>query len=66
MKYSCDKDLNKCVAKYVSLGGWSVIQGGAHKIAISPAGRKLPIPGSPNRHSVVMWEKQAKKLLAAA
>lgn len=64
MKYSCDKDLNQCVKRYVALG-WQVVQGGSHKIAVAPSGRKLPIPGSPNRHSVVMWEKQAKRLLAA-
>ena len=63
MRYSQDKDLDRVVKRYVKLG-WSVIQGGSHKIAVSPKGRKLPIPGSPNHHGAVMWEKKARRLAA--
>lgn len=64
MKFSQDKDLDKLVRRYVR-SGWSVVQGGSHRIAVAPNGRKLPIPGSPNHRGAVMWRAQAERLLAA-
>lgn len=64
MKYSADKDLSKVVSEYVK-SGWSVVQGGSHKIAVAPNGRRLPIPGSPNHRGAVMWRAQARRILAS-
>lgn len=64
MRYSQDKDLDRLVRSYLKRG-WDVIRGGSHYIGVAPNGRKLPIPGSPNRRGAVMWRAQAERLMAA-
>lgn len=65
-RYCADKDLDKFVGSVVANDGWRVERGGSHFIAVSPGGRKLPIPGSHgSRKNLLMWRAQFRRISAA-
>lgn len=66
MRVCADKDLDKFVGSIVANEGWSVERGARHFIAVSPGGRKLPIPGSHGSHkNLIMWRAQYRRIVAA-
>lgn len=48
MQFSKDKSINRMVQELIRQNGWWLKKGKRHLAVVSPAGAKLPVPGTPS------------------